>query len=173
MGKSHFTGRNVLWNLLSYVFSILRFQSRLEFLEFKIHEKRFIRQFLWKYWIIGENIGKTICWRVQIEKRKQGKDWRRICPIKGFKSHKRILTLFLNVDYTVPWYFREVLNQIKKGRVWLTISYVHFCWGQGGTKCAIRRAGLINSHTWYLSFFLHWQNFWRIKFTPKNANFSR
>ena len=22
-------------------------------------------------------------------------------------------------------------------------------------------------HTWYLSFFLHWQNFWRIKFTPK------
>ena len=26
-------------------------------------------------------------------------------------------------------------------------------------------------HTWYLSFFLHEQNFWRIKFTPKNANF--
>ena len=29
------------------------------------------------------------------------------------------------------------------------------------------------NHTWYLSFFLHRQNFWRIKFTPKNANFSR
>ena len=28
-------------------------------------------------------------------------------------------------------------------------------------------------HTIYLSFFLHGQNFWRIKFTPKNANFSR
>ena len=28
-------------------------------------------------------------------------------------------------------------------------------------------------HTSYLSFFLHWQNFWKIKFTPKNANFSR
>ena len=28
-------------------------------------------------------------------------------------------------------------------------------------------------HTSYLSFFLHEQNFWRIKFTPKNANFSR
>ena len=28
-------------------------------------------------------------------------------------------------------------------------------------------------HTLYLSFFLHGQNFWRIKFTPKNANFSR
>ena len=28
-------------------------------------------------------------------------------------------------------------------------------------------------HTWYLSFFLHWQNFWRIKFTPKKTNFSR
>ena len=29
------------------------------------------------------------------------------------------------------------------------------------------------AHTWYLSFFLHKQNLWRIKFTPKNANFSR
>ena len=26
-------------------------------------------------------------------------------------------------------------------------------------------------HTSYLSFFLHRQNFWRINFTPKNANF--
>ena len=32
---------------------------------------------------------------------------------------------------------------------------------------------LRSHHTWYLSFFLHGQNFWRIKFTPKNANFSR
>ena len=31
---------------------------------------------------------------------------------------------------------------------------------------------IYSDHTWYLSFFLHWQNFWRIKFTPKNANFS-
>ena len=29
------------------------------------------------------------------------------------------------------------------------------------------------NHTWYLSFFLHEQKFLRIKFTPKNANFSR
>ena len=28
-------------------------------------------------------------------------------------------------------------------------------------------------HTLYLSFFLHGQIFWQIKFTPKNANFSR
>ena len=28
-------------------------------------------------------------------------------------------------------------------------------------------------HIWYLSFFLHWQTFWRLKFTPQNANFSR
>ena len=28
-------------------------------------------------------------------------------------------------------------------------------------------------HTLYLSFFLHGQNIWRIKFTPENANFSR
>ena len=26
---------------------------------------------------------------------------------------------------------------------------------------------LMGEHTWYLSFFLHEQNFWRIKFTPK------
>ena len=32
---------------------------------------------------------------------------------------------------------------------------------------------VINAHTSYLSFFLHWQNIWKIKFTPKNANFSR
>ena len=30
-----------------------------------------------------------------------------------------------------------------------------------------------HTHTLYLSFFLHRQNFWRIKFTPENANFSR
>ena len=29
------------------------------------------------------------------------------------------------------------------------------------------------NHTWYLSFFLHEQKFLRIKFTPKNVNFSR
>ena len=32
---------------------------------------------------------------------------------------------------------------------------------------------LQSSHTSNLSFLLHGQNFWRIKFTPKNANFSR
>ena len=32
---------------------------------------------------------------------------------------------------------------------------------------------VIRSHTLKLSFFLHWHNFWRVKFTPKNANFSR
>ena len=31
----------------------------------------------------------------------------------------------------------------------------------------------IHLHTLFLSFFLHGQNFWRIKFTLKNANFSR
>ena len=35
------------------------------------------------------------------------------------------------------------------------------------------RVEIYFDHTWYLSFFLHEQNFWRIKFTPKNANFSR
>ena len=31
----------------------------------------------------------------------------------------------------------------------------------------------MGAHTSNLSFLLHGQNFWRIKFTPKNANFSR
>ena len=31
----------------------------------------------------------------------------------------------------------------------------------------------LKNHTSYLSFFLHRQNFWIMKFTPKNANFSR
>ena len=31
----------------------------------------------------------------------------------------------------------------------------------------------LQRHTWYLSFFLHGQNFSRIKFTPTNANFLR
>ena len=35
-----------------------------------------------------------------------------------------------------------------------------------------RKVSFFN-HTWYLSFVLHGQNFWRIKFTLKNANFSR
>ena len=36
-----------------------------------------------------------------------------------------------------------------------------------------RNIVLTCAHTLYLSFFLHGQNFWRIKFTLKNANFSR
>ena len=30
-----------------------------------------------------------------------------------------------------------------------------------------KRQSAVMHHTWYLSFFLHGQNFWRIKFTPK------
>ena len=37
----------------------------------------------------------------------------------------------------------------------------------------LRISKWIPSHTSYLSFFLHSQFFWRIEFTPKNANFSR
>ena len=43
--------------------------------------------------------------------------------------------------------------------------------GQATKSENCRNGGEI--HTSYLSFFLHRQNFWRIKFTPKNANFSR
>ena len=43
--------------------------------------------------------------------------------------------------------------------------------------CGVRLSGGLSEgmclHTWYFWFFLHGQNFWRIKFTPKNANFSR
>ena len=53
--------------------------------------------------LLGKTLEKRFAGEYKLKKRKQGKDWRRICPIKGFKSHKRILTFFLkNVDYTVP-----------------------------------------------------------------------
>ena len=32
-----------------------------------------------------------------------------------------------------------------------------------------KKGDLMEGHTWYLSFFLHGQNFWRLKFTPKNT----
>ena len=38
---------------------------------------------------------------------------------------------------------------------------------------ALRAADLDWIHTSYLSFFLHGQSFWRIKFTLNNANFLR
>ena len=36
-----------------------------------------------------------------------------------------------------------------------------------GAKWTVSRRATYRTHTWYLSFFLHWQNFRRIKFTPK------
>ena len=74
-------------------------------------------------------------------------------------------------------------------------SHLSFCFSQEKTsrscckyllslKCALRyywqnstpkiwyktlTETLGNMHTWYLSFFLHEQNFWRMKFTLKNA----
>ena len=45
--------------------------------------------------------------------------------------------------------------------------------GEGGEVGDGGEGGEGGELTSYLSFFLHGQNFWRIKFTPKNANFSR
>ena len=67
--------------------------------------------------LLGKTLEKRFAGEYKLKKIENKEDWRRICPINGFKYHKRILTIFFYVEYIVPWYFREVLNQIKKGRV--------------------------------------------------------
>ena len=54
--------------------------------------------------LLGKTLEKRFAGEYKLKKkRKQGKDWRRICPIKEFKSHKRFQTFFLeNVDSTFP-----------------------------------------------------------------------
>ena len=69
------------------------------------------------------------------------------------------------------------LVEVSSGRSWCLSGWdCHGC-----QSCVLLRVVrlvtgqyiLDGKHTSYLSFFLHGQNFWRIKFTPKNANFSR
>ena len=60
----------------------------------------------------------------------------------------------------------RVENSVDRGSFHVCVDVsVRVCFGLW-----LRLAG---DHTLYLSFFLHGQNFWRIKFTPKNANISR
>ena len=59
--------------------------------------------------------------------------------------------------------------QVAKGsKAWnMRPTTVH--WQRRLSKWAFKgKADQHSSHTFYLSFFLHRQNFWRIKFTPKN-----
>ena len=46
--------------------------------------------------LLGKTLEKRFAgeYKLKKKKRKQGKDWRRICPIKEFKSHKRFQTFF-------------------------------------------------------------------------------
>ena len=54
---------------------------------------------------------------------------------------------------------------------WFFVRWFGFHHVENGPKH--RKMVVDCPHTLYLSFFLHGQNFWRIKFTQKNANFSR
>ena len=54
------------------------------------------------------------------------------------------------------------------------IGRLYACAYKGCLGCTLdgRSARLLSAYLIFV-IFLHWQNFWRIKFTPKNANFSR
>ena len=44
--------------------------------------------------LLGKTLEKRFAGEYKLKKIENKEDWRRICPIKGFKSHKRILTFF-------------------------------------------------------------------------------
>ena len=60
-------------------------------------------------------------------------------------------------------YFNKQTNKIREWLFWRA-------WRKYNGRPALN--AFIRNHTLYLSFLLHGQNFWRIKFTRKNANFS-
>ena len=78
-----------------------------------------------------------------------------------------------------------VCNLVVLGQYNLVLIGIEWYWVNKGLLCLYilkklmvtstdRPTNRVNiEHTSYLSFFLHGQHFWRIKFTPKNANFSR
>ena len=61
------------------------------------------------------------------------------------------------------------IHQIK----WQLSTQIHFRRENDIYSSSLFLFKTLPLHTSYLSFFLHWQNFWKMKFTPKNANFSR
>ena len=82
-------------------------------------------------------------------------------------------TILWRVNLASCWY-QANHNQSLPGTIykWILLneSLLQVSFASSGITIAI---ATMSKHTWYLSFFLHGQNFWRKKFTPKNANFSR
>ena len=73
---------------------------------------------------------------------------------------------FLSADFKLPLSEECAVNHQLK-----TIAHRHFS-SRSLLSSVVSfwlsaRKQIKRNHTWYLSFFLHEQNFWRIKFTPK------
>ena len=95
-------------------------------------------------------------------------------------SPKDALSTFFTAPHTFPELYCEtwLLRQGSVPRVCGIVQKVEKAFVVFFKSCLSAEFVLIlrgreGTHTWYLSFFLHCQNFWRIKFTPKNATFSR
>ena len=94
--------------------------------------------------------------------------WDHVKSCQSFETNLRQHPA-LGCLYHLALYAFQLLRHIKSGLCFeINLDNTQFkiinskYWWNEGLK-----------HTSYLSFFLHGQNFWRIKFTLKNANFSR
>ena len=85
-----------------------------------------------------------------------------------FQKINRLWRRFWASTITAAWfdclnaeYIAALCLETPNSSFWHKYEVCHFFWGSS----LLRKSAPY--HTWYLSFFLHWQNFWRIKFTPK------
>ena len=100
-----------------------------------------------------------------------------LCCQKVFTGIYKCATRLLNMDLTsTPLLNNENCNICARKRPlhWLhSVSFVQFPWPLLAINCILTNYFIYSTaytaytHTWYLSFFLHGQRFWRIKFTPK------
>ena len=73
------------------------------------------------------------------------------------------------VNYTKVVIWHLVVNIQFLEQVWDFVAYFWQLWARIwylGMVHLVFVGDVFGIHTWYLSFFLHGQNFWRIKFTP-------
>ena len=86
------------------------------------------------------------------------------------------------IQSSQSWLWPSTMQWSKQGLMWpekrKQNHHQYWFWDKKWNNCHIfqdhlegirmvREGWKSRIHTWYLSFFLHWQNFWRIKFTPK------
>ena len=104
--------------------------------------------------------------------------WQKFQPSQTSPSVSPLEIAYLVQKLWNFWYQVKILVFLHHLQKEWVLFYLKWAWNE----CLHLRTSemsidmgrrIVQCHTWYLSFFLHWQNFWRKKFTPKNANFSR